>query len=286
MSYWRFFAMIGTSTLVMYGLMYLNTYALDHVRFSESRVYMAAWMGAAMAIVMLAFMLGMYANRIANIAIFAGSIVVFAAALFLFRSQVLIGDVAWMKAMIPHHSIAILTSRRADIEDPRVAKLAAEIVEAQDREISEMAYLVRDIEANGIDGSAEAYLGEADGDAPIESLTEALATPSIAAIDPVPLTRTEIDRALGSPASCTFARAVDSDPILATTADGRAVTKISGSLIQLTGDARTLTADGMTMTLDPDGDDGDPRQPADLVFELRTEPPLRVGYRGELVCTF
>ncbi len=88
MSYWRFFAMIITSTVVMFGLMYLNTYAIDHVFFSETRSYMALYMGAVMAIIMLAFMLGMYSNRGANIAIFAGSALVFAVSLFLVRSQI------------------------------------------------------------------------------------------------------------------------------------------------------------------------------------------------------
>ena len=282
MSYWRFFGMIATSTLVMYGLMYLNTYAWAQVWFSESRVYMAIWMGATMAVIMLAFMLGMYANKVANVAILVGSVVVFAAALFLFRSQVLIGDVAWMKAMIPHHSIAILTSSRAEITDPRVAKLAAEIVEAQDREIAEMVYLVRDIETNGEDAGAGAYLGEAEGEAQVETLAQALATPTIAAIDPSPMSRAEIDRALGAPVACTFARAVDADPVLATTADGRGVTKVSGSLVMLAGDDATLTAEGLRMTLSPwtDGEEGR----ADLVFEMTTEPPLRVGYGGWLDC--
>ena len=283
MSYWRFFGMIATSMLVMYALMYFNSYALDHVWFSESRVYMAFWMGAAMAVIMLAFMLGMYANRVVNIAIFAGSVVVFAAALFLFRSQVLIGDVAWMKAMIPHHSIAILTSRRATTEDPRVAKLAADIVVAQDKEISEMEFLIRDIEANGKAGP-DAATGEAQGEVPIETLAEALATPDIAAIDPAPMSLKRSAAPSAARVACTFARAVDADPILATTADGTGVTKISGSLIALTGDARTFSADGMTMTLTPDGDGTGETRPADLVFDLTTDPPLRVGYRGELVC--
>ena len=62
-NYGRFFAMIGTSTIVMYGLMYLNTYALDHVFFSQTRMWMALYMGGMMAVIMLAFMLGMYSNR-------------------------------------------------------------------------------------------------------------------------------------------------------------------------------------------------------------------------------
>ncbi|WP_299565717.1 DUF305 domain-containing protein [uncultured Sulfitobacter sp.] len=146
MSYWRFFAMILTSTVVMLGLMYLNTYAVDHIFFSETRTYMAIYMGAVMAIIMLAFMLGMYSNRTANIAIFAGSAVVFAIALFLVRSQTTVADTSWMRAMIPHHSIAILTSERANISDPRVRKLADDIIEAQRLEIAEMKALIVDLE--------------------------------------------------------------------------------------------------------------------------------------------
>ena len=149
MGYGRFFAMIATSTLVMYGLMYLNTYAIDHVFFSQTRMWMALYMGAVMAIIMLAFMLGMYSNKRVNIAIFAGSAVAFAAFLYLVRSQDTVKDVAWMKAMIPHHSIAILTSERAGLSDPRVRELADAIIEAQRGEIAEMKRYIADIEANG-----------------------------------------------------------------------------------------------------------------------------------------
>jgi hypothetical protein len=145
MHYTRFFAMIITSTIIMLGLMYLNTYAWDHIFFSETRTYMAIYMGAVMAIVMLAFMLGMYTNTKANIAIFAGAAIIFAGSLYLVRSQDTIGDVAWMKAMIPHHSIAILTSSRANISDPRVQKLADEIIAAQEKEIAEMKALIADL---------------------------------------------------------------------------------------------------------------------------------------------
>ena len=146
MSYLRFGAMIATSTVVMFILMYLNTYALEHVFMSETRVYMAFVMGAAMAVIMLAFMLGMYKDRMANLAIFAGAILVFAGALFLVRSQATVGQVSYMKAMIPHHSIAIMTSKRAQITDPRVRKLADEIIAAQQREIAEMRYLIAELE--------------------------------------------------------------------------------------------------------------------------------------------
>lgn len=148
-SYGKFFAMIGTSTVIMLGLMYLNSYQFSHVRFSETRTYMAIYMGAAMAIIMLGFMLNMYKNKKANMAIFAGSLIVFAASLFLVRSQVTVQDNAWMKAMIPHHSIAIMTSERAEIDDVRVKALANEIIKAQRREIKEMEWLINDIKENG-----------------------------------------------------------------------------------------------------------------------------------------
>ena len=146
MSYLRFAAMIAVSTVVMFGLMYLNTYAVEHVRFSETRAFMALVMGAAMAVIMLAFMLKMYPDRRVNIAIFAGAAVVFAGSLTLVRSQRTVDDVAYMKAMIPHHSIAIMTSERARIRDPRVRQLADEIIAAQRREIAEMNALIADLE--------------------------------------------------------------------------------------------------------------------------------------------
>ena len=153
-SYGRFAAMIATSTAVMLGLMYLNTYALDHVFWSQTRFWMALVMGATMAIVMLAFMLHMYRNRMANAAIFIGAAVVLAGSLYMVRSQATVADVSWMKAMIPHHSIAILTSERATLRDPRVRELAGEIIEAQRREIDEMKALIEDLES-GRDGSGD-----------------------------------------------------------------------------------------------------------------------------------
>ena len=147
MSYWRFATMIVTSTIVMFILMYLNTYALDHIFWSETRAWMALLMGATMAFIMLGFMMGMYKNTPLNMAIFAGAIAVFAGSLWLVRSQATVDDVDYMRAMIPHHSIAVLTSRRARITDPRVRELADEIIEAQVREIAEMKDLIRDLEA-------------------------------------------------------------------------------------------------------------------------------------------
>lgn len=144
--YARFGVMIATATIVMFGLMYVNNYQLDHIFFSETRAYMALVMGATMAAIMLLFMLHMYPSRGANIGILLVSVIVFAGALWLVRSQETVEDVSWMKAMIPHHSIAILTSERAHISDPRVRELADSIIEAQRREIDEMKALIKDLD--------------------------------------------------------------------------------------------------------------------------------------------
>ncbi|MFO7655230.1 MAG: DUF305 domain-containing protein [Candidatus Krumholzibacteriia bacterium] len=147
-AYARFGAMIATSTVVMFGLMYLNTYRLEHVVYSETRTYMALMMGATMAVIMLSFMWKMHTNRAVNIGIYAGSVVVFAMALWLVRSQTTVQDVSYMKAMIPHHSIAILTSTRAELSDPRVRELADEIIETQREEIREMRALISELEGS------------------------------------------------------------------------------------------------------------------------------------------
>ena len=142
MSYIRFAAMILTSILVMFILMYLNTYALEHLFFSETRAYMALLMGATMAFVMLLFMLGMYKNTALNITILGGAVIVFAISLWLVRSQATVSGTSYMRAMIPHHSIAVMTSERANIRDARVRKLADEIIAAQRKEIAEMRHLI------------------------------------------------------------------------------------------------------------------------------------------------
>jgi uncharacterized protein (DUF305 family) len=140
--------MIATSTVVMFGLMYLNIYARDHVFFSQTRTWMALLMGATMAVIMLGFMWSMYRNKVVNAAILAGSVIVFAGSLWLVRSQETVDDLSYMKGMIPHHSIAILTSERAHIRDPRVRRLADQIVASQVREIAEMKELIAALRRN------------------------------------------------------------------------------------------------------------------------------------------
>ena len=149
-SYLKFIAMIVTSVVAMFFLMYLNSYQLiDHAWFSETRMYMAFIMGGAMLIIMLSFMLQMYKSSKMNIALFSAGALILLGSLWLVRSQATVDGVDYMEGMIPHHSIAILTSERAQIIDPRVRELADEIIKAQRIEIKEMEWLIDDIRENG-----------------------------------------------------------------------------------------------------------------------------------------
>ena len=144
--YRNFLFMIVAASVLMFGLMYLNTYQIDHVRFSETRLFMTFIMAGSMALVMLFFMRHMYKSTGANFAIAIGGVALIGLGLWLVRSQTTVDDVAWMKAMIPHHSIAILTSERANISDPRAKALADQIVKTQRQEISEMEFLIKDLQ--------------------------------------------------------------------------------------------------------------------------------------------
>ncbi|MUH38331.1 DUF305 domain-containing protein [Zobellia amurskyensis] len=146
-NYTKFVLMLVASFIAMYITMYLNTYAIDHVYFSLTRFYMSCLGISAMAIVMFVVMRNMYKNQKKNIAIILGSITLFVTALTLVRTQApIVGDVLWMKAMIPHHSIAILTSERADIQDAEVKALADDIIKAQKKEIEEMKAMIKRLE--------------------------------------------------------------------------------------------------------------------------------------------
>lgn len=148
--YLRFGAMILTSMVFMYWVMFAGTWELSHVRFSRSRVFMALTMGGTMGLVMLAWMLTMYRSVRGNIVVVAVSLLLLGGGIFLDRSQTTVGDVAFMRAMIPHHSLAITRSERFNVDDVRVCDLAVEISEAQRREILEMDWLIDDINENGV----------------------------------------------------------------------------------------------------------------------------------------
>lgn len=149
MSWGRFAAMIATSTFIMFFLMYQLIYSLDHATFSLNRLVASLVMGCVMAVVMLGFMWSMYQGKAIKVAVVAGAAVLAVVLLLVNRSQALVGDVSFMRAMIPHHSIAINNARKASISDPRVRKLADQIIESQVREIREMKLLIDDIGRTG-----------------------------------------------------------------------------------------------------------------------------------------
>jgi len=147
--YTKFILMLAASFIAMYITMYLNTYEIDHVYFSLTRFYMTCLGISCMAVIMWFFMRKMYQNKKKNIAILLGSLILFVGAFGLVRAQSpIVKDVLWMKAMIPHHSIAILTSKRAHIKDPEVQKLADAIIKAQEKEIAEMKEMIKRLEGN------------------------------------------------------------------------------------------------------------------------------------------
>jgi len=290
MSYWRFAAMIATSTLVMFGLMYIHTYIWDHVYFSETRAWMALLMGAVMAIIMLVFMLSMYKSRTVNIAIFVGAAVAFALTTWLVRSQVTVSGIDYIQAMIPHHSIAILTSERAGIEDPRVRKLADEIIDAQRKEISEMKYLIHAIEREGVQPTSRP-------EPPAEEMQarEAARTADLATTDLESMTDGELRRMLGSGPVCRFAYAAGDAAVAAATAPGagasRGVIKLHGRLVQMdvryetsASEGFELSSDDVTVVASPydRAADGDAREASAL---LRIGNDLEVGYGGFYECT-
>jgi hypothetical protein len=290
MSYWRFAAMIATSTLVMFGLMYIHTYIWDHAYFSETRAWMALLMGAVMAIIMLGYMLNMYKSRSVNLAIFIGATLTFALTTWLVRSQVTVSGTDYMQAMIPHHSIAILTSERSGIEDPRVRKLADEIIEAQRKEIAEMKYLIRALEREGVQSARTPK-------PPAEEMParEAVRTADLATTDVESMTDAELQRMLGSGPVCRFAYAAGDAAVAAATAPGagasRGVIKLHGRLVPMNvryetsaGEGFELSSDDVTLVASPyeRAAGGDAREANAL---LRIGGDLEVGYGGFYECT-
>ncbi len=146
-SYQKFALMMGVGFITMYAVMFLNVDQVDHIMLSTTRTYMSFLMVAPMAISMMLFMWGMYENKKLNYTILALSALVFIWCLYGLRKQVPIKDVAYMKAMIPHHSSAIMVSEQATFEDPETEKLAKEIIEAQKREIAQMKKILYRLES-------------------------------------------------------------------------------------------------------------------------------------------
>lgn len=154
MGWGRFAGMILISTSAMFFLMYQLVYDWDHATFSLNRLLASLIMACVMSIIMLGFMWSMYSETALKIAILLGAAALGTLLLFVNRSQTLISDVSFMRAMIPHHSIAVNNARKAAISDPRVRKLADDIITSQITEIAEMKLLIEDLERSGSRGQS------------------------------------------------------------------------------------------------------------------------------------
>ena len=144
--YGKFALMMATSFVIMYAVMFLNVDRFEHVMLSPTRTYMTLLMIAPVAVTMLLFMWGMYEKKLWNYAILGVAALTFAFCYAGLREQWFISDVQWMKAMIPHHSSAIMVSQKAHLKDPEAIKLAEEIIKAQEKEIAEMQRMIYRLE--------------------------------------------------------------------------------------------------------------------------------------------
>lgn len=146
MSYGKLFSTLLISFVIMYFVMFLNMDEVGHYHTSITRVYMSVLMVAPMAILMILMMRKMYPNNKLNTAIILSGIVLFVLAFLGLRTQTPVGDIQYMKAMIPHHSSAIMTSKNASIKDPEVRKLADSIIKSQEDEILQMESMIKRLE--------------------------------------------------------------------------------------------------------------------------------------------
>ncbi len=284
--YANLLAMVTTSTVVMYFFMYWNIYRWTDFWLSETRAYMSMLMFGTMLAIMLSFMIFMYKTRWLNLTLYGLSLALFALGLWLVRSQITVQDESWMKSMIPHHSIAIMVSERATITDPRARRLADEIIAAQEKEIAEMEYLIRQIRENGEVGD-DYPIGAPEGPTPVAaSVAEALSRPALAGVDVGGMTDEEVAQVVPD-AVCAFRFSEGQQTLVAVNTAGEGVMKITGQLVPVAlaeGELSTspvLAAEGVRLAVVPqEGGEG-----SDLIFDLQTEPALRVGYGGVYICT-
>lgn len=146
--YPKFTLIMAVSFVIMYLVMFLNVAEIDHICNSLTRFYMTTLMIATMAISMLLFMWKMYPNRKINMAIIAFATISFFGTFYLLRTQTPVSDIQYMKAMIPHHSSAIMTSSNVEFEDAELKKLAEDIIIAQEKEIKQMKEMINRLENN------------------------------------------------------------------------------------------------------------------------------------------
>lgn len=146
MNYSKLFIIMIISFVIMYAVMFLNTDRFDHVYLSMTRTYMTLLMVLPMPVIMLLIMGQLFPSKKWNTRIIIGSMILFVLVLLFLKTQTLVGDRQYMKAMIPHHSSAIMTSKNAKITDPEVRDLSLEIIKSQEEEITRMKMLLEKLQ--------------------------------------------------------------------------------------------------------------------------------------------
>ena len=144
--YRRLLVMLILSFIAMYILMYAMVDRFANVYPSFNQFYMAGLMTAAMIVIELLVMSGMYPNKRLNAILIAASVIALAAFWIFTRQQTAIGDRQFVKSMIPHHSGAILMCKEAQLRDPGLQKLCREIVLGQQQEIDQMKAKLRELD--------------------------------------------------------------------------------------------------------------------------------------------
>ena len=140
--YARFAIELTADFAVMYLVMYAMIATLNNFFLNLNNVYMTMMMVAPMSIIMLVSMRSMFPSRRINWTIAAVAVVAFASSFYGMRTQAAINDREFLRAMIPHHSGAILMCEQASLTNPQVIELCGEIVPAQQEEIARMKVLL------------------------------------------------------------------------------------------------------------------------------------------------
>lgn len=146
----RHYGMLGInlalSLAIMYFAMFAMIYAWGEFIQNLNFFYMALVMWAPMAVVMLLTMQSMYRNTKLNIALYVAFAAVFVLSFAGIRQQGLVGDRAFLRSMIPHHSGAVLMCKRASLHDAEIRELCFGpngIVASQTREIEQMKGILK-----------------------------------------------------------------------------------------------------------------------------------------------
>lgn len=137
-SYKKLAIAISINTVIMFFLTFVLIDSIEHFQVNINRIYMALIMAFPMVIVMMLVMRSMFMDKKLNTILYVTSGAVIILLFFLMRTQTPVGDVQFLRSMIPHHSSAILMCEQSTINDPEIIELCGEIIQSQEEEIAQM----------------------------------------------------------------------------------------------------------------------------------------------------